>query len=243
MSIFKRLFSAFTSSVENTVSKPAEPTSNTNNFETNPPAVKNSTYIPDNNGDDMISKYVFNGEIKSGTQIMVKNGEMVVVIKDGTIVDLLQTGVYVIDDSNVSNFATGSVYTISLKESNEIKWGTTNPICFTDKQYGMLSLRARGAYSYEICDIVKFVMDYMNCGCSVNDYTRNLLINAVERVIYSYNGNSYTQLPLANICQLIEEELRTTGINFRVKLDMITPTEESKAAIQQAMQNAIFNNQ
>ena len=249
MSLLKRLFSAFTSSVDDTISELSEHTNNTNptnKVEVNPPTVEKSTSTPDNNSDGIISKYVFNGEIKSGTQIMVSSGEMLVVIKDGTIVDLLPTGMYVLDDSNVSNFATGSAYTISLKESDKFKWGTVKPINFNDKQYGMLALIVRGTYSYKICDVVKFVTDYMNTGniFSVNDHTRSLLINAVEKAIYSYNGISYTQLSTADIGKLVENELNdTTGINFTVDLDMITLTKESEEIIKQAMRNKILNNQ
>lgn len=254
MSLFKRLCSAFTSSVENAISELSEHTSSTNNNNTNnanitnsveatPPTAKNSTFKPNDNSNDIISKYVFNDEIQSGTQIVVNSGEAIVVIKNGAIVNLLTTGVYAFNDSNISDFTTGSAYIISLKESDKIKWGTVKPIAFTDNQYGLLSLRLRGTYSYKICDIVKFVNDYMNCSLPVNDYTRNLLINAVEIAISRCNGGSYTQLKPADISRLIENELVNTGLSFNVKLDMITPTEESNAVIKQAMQNAIFNNQ
>lgn len=245
MSLLKRLFSAFTSSVDNTISELSEHTNNTNKIEVNTPTVEKSTSTPDNNSDGIISKYVFSGEIKSGTQIMVSSGEILVVIKDGTIVNLLPTGIYVLDDSNVSDFATGSAYTISLKESEKFKWGTINPINFNDNQYGMLALRVRGTYSYKICDVVKFVTDYMKAGniFSVNDHTKSLLINAVEKAIYNCNGISYTQLSTADIGKFVENELKDIGINFIVNIEMITLTQESEAVIKQAMQNKNFNNQ
>ncbi|MEE1076364.1 MAG: SPFH domain-containing protein [Acutalibacteraceae bacterium] len=245
MSLLKRLFSAFTSSVDNTISELSEHTNNTNKIEVNTPTVEKSTSTPDNNSDGIISKYVFSGEIKSGTQIMVSSGEILVVIKDGTIVNLLPTGIYVLDDSNVSDFATGSAYTISLKESEKFKWGTINPINFNDNQYGMLALRVRGTYSYKICDVVKFVTDYMKAGniFSVNDHTKSLLINAVEKAIYNCNGISYTQLSTADIGKFVENELKDIGINFIVNIEMITLAQESEAVIKQAMQNKNFNNQ
>ena len=245
MSLLKRLFSAFTSSVDNTISELSEHTNNTNKIEVNTPTVEKSTSTPDNNSDGIISKYVFSGEIKSGTQIMVSSGEILVVIKDGTIVNLLPTGIYVLDDSNVSDFATGSAYTISLKESEKFKWGTINPINFNDNQYGMLALRVRGTYSYKICDVVKFVTDYMKAGniFSVNYHTKSLLINAVEKAIYNCNGISYTQLSTADIGKFVENELKDIGINFIVNIEMITLAQESEAVIKQAMQNKNFNNQ
>ncbi len=239
MSLFKRICSVFTSSVEDEASEQ----NNTNKVETNPSTVEKTTNTPDNDSDDMISKYVFDGEIKSGNKITVSDGEVLVIIKDGAIIDLLQTGIYILNDASVSNFASGTAYVISLKESSKIRWGTAKPINFTDDQYGELSLRLRGTYSYNICDVVKFVTDYMNCGLSVNDYTINLLINAVEKVVDNCNVNSYLHLPTANVGKLLEDELRNTGINFKIKLDMITPTEESKEVIKQAMQNVILNNQ
>lgn len=245
MSLFKRICSMFTSSVEAATNDNSQQTYNTNNtyttntVEASTATLQKSTTTPSDNSDDIISKYAFNGEIKSGTQITVSDGEMLVVIKDGAIADLLTTGVYVLNESNVSNFVTGSVYTVNLKETDEIKWATTKPIDFNDNRYGMLSLRILGSYSYSICDVVKFVNDYMLLGISVNDYTRNLLIEAFEKVICSLNGTSYTQLSPANISKLVQDELRNTGLMFRVNIERIALTEESKSVIEQAMKNLI----
>ena len=248
MGLFDRLRSAFTASVENAISELSKNTNNANNtnkVETNQPTVENKTITPDNNSNDMIRPYVFNGEVKSGTQIMVSSDEAIVVMKNGVVVNFLLPGVYVFNDSNADDFVTGSAYTISLKESEEIRWGTAKPICFTDSEYGMLSLRVCGAFSYTICDPVKFVIDYMNTGSSVsvNEYTKNLLINTLDETFSKYNGTSYTILPLAEICKHIENELQTKGINIKVKIKMIKLTEDSQAIINQAMQNKILNNQ
>ena len=251
MSLFNRLCSAFRSSVEDVISELSERTNGTSNTtnqtktETNPPTVEKSTSAPIIS-DDMIKEYVFNGEIKSGSQIMVSSDEMVVLIKDGNIVDLLPSGVYILNDSNVSYFTTGCAYSISLKESTQIKWGTAKPVSFNDSTYGMLSLRLNGAYSYRICDIVKAITEYIKSesSFSFSDYTREfLVIPAVERAVSNCNITSYAEIQNTDFSKLIENELLETGINFTVNTNIATLTEDSKKVIEQYMKEKLFNNQ
>ena len=230
MSILKRIFSALTDS-DNPVSepvKPAEPIIE-NKVEESTPTPEDKTGI--------ISNFTCEGGIKVGTQITVSDGQLLVALKDGNIIDLMPTGMYVVNEENASKLATSSLYYISLMESDRIRWGTTNPINFTDAKYGNLSLRVRGAYSYKVADPIKFITDCMNAGrsISVDDYIRPRVITAVEKIIFNNNGTSYTELPKAINKNLIRDELADTGINVNVFIEMIDLTEDSKTKIKNAM--------
>ena len=233
MSILKRIFSALTES-DNPVAEPVKPVQPTENI------IEKSTSTPDDNT-GIISDFTCEGGIKVGTQICVNDGQFLVAVKDGAIVDLLPTGRYVVNEENASKFVSSSLYYIGLLESNRIRWGTSNPISFTDSNYGELSLRVRGAYSYRVIDPVKFVSDYMNTGnnISVDDYIRPRLISAVEKIIISNNGTSYTKLPMVINKNLIQEEFADTGISVNVFIEMIDLTEDSKVKINKAMQGLV----
>ena len=231
MSLFKRLFSTLTDS-SNPVSEPAKPIAPTETkVEVNEPTATESTSV--------ITQY--QGEIHSGTRLMVSDGQFLIALKDGNIVDVLAPGVYMINEQNISNFASSSLYYISTLESETIKWGTIKPINFTDSNYGNLSLRAMGTFSYIICDPVKFIMDYLNAGegISADEYIKNLVINAVQQLVYQNNGTSYTRLPMAVTNTAIKDQLETTGIKFTVRIQMINLTEESQSKIKTAMNNLI----
>ena len=49
-----------------------------------------------------------------------------------------------------------------------------------------------GTCTYRICDPVQFIMDYLNAGedISADEYIKNLVINAVQQVVYQNNGIS-----------------------------------------------------
>ncbi len=245
MGLFKSLCSLFTSSGEDAVSAPSNNPNTTNKVETNPQAVEKTARTTNKNSDGMITEYVFDGEVKIGTQIKVEPLEWLFITKDGAVVDVLQEGIYVVNESSLPLFTSGVCYTVKLLESNKFRWGTSKPIIFTDNDCGMISLRVCGVYRYKICDPVKILTDYINADSnfSLTEYTRNLVVNAVEKEIQNYNGCSYTQLPAADICKAVNNVLNDTGLKFTVQIQMIKPTEESIAAINQAMQNKILNNQ
>lgn len=234
MSLFKNLFSLFSSSDEN-----ASAPSDKINVETNPQAARKATRTTNKNSDGMITEYVFDGEVKIGTQIKVEPLEWFFITKDGNVVDVLQEGVYIVNEASLPNFTNGICYTVKLLESNRLNWGINEPITFTDNNCGELSLRVCGAYRYKICDPVRVLTDYINAddNFSIPDFTKNLVVNAVKKEIQNYNGCSYSQLPTADICKAVNNVLSDTGLKFTVQIQMIKPTEESIAAIEQAMQN------
>jgi hypothetical protein len=81
----------------------------------------------------------------------------------------------------------------------------------------------------------------MNTGSniSVDDYIRPRLISAVEKIIISNNGTSYTKLPMVINKNLIQEEFADTGISVNVFIEMIDLTEDSKVKISKAMQGLV----
>ncbi len=244
MGLFKRLCSLFTSSGEDAVSAPSNNPNTTNKVETNLATVEKTARTTDEHSDNLITEYVFDGEVKIGTKIKVNPTELLAVTKDGVIVEMFRDGEYVVNDSNLSKFKNSVPYTISLlKRTNS--WSTNEPIIFTDSDCGEVSLRAYGTYHYNLWDPVRIVTDYINADSnfSLHDYTRTLVVNAFEKVIQNYNGSSFTQLPTKDICNAVHDELRATGFGFIIQIEMIKPTEESEAEIKHDMQNKILNNQ
>lgn len=244
MGLLNSLFSLFSSAAENAVSAPSDNTVVTNSVEAKPQTAQKTASTTAKNSDGLITEYVFDGEVKVGTQIKVEPLEWLFITKDGNVVYVIQEGVYVINEANLPKFTNSICYTVKLLESNKFRWGTNEPIAFTDNNCCELSLRVFGEYRYKICDPVRVLTDYINAddNFSISDYTKNLVIDAFKKTIQNYNGCSCTQLPTKDICNAIKEELVPTGFDFRIEIQMIKPTEKSMAAIEQAMQNKILNN-
>lgn len=242
MGLFKSLSSLFTSS-DDAAATSLNNTDATNKDEINIPAVEKTVHTTNKNTDGLITEYVFDEEVKIGTKIKVNHTELFAITKDGVIVELFRDGEYVVNDTNLSKFASGVCYTISLLERTN-KWSTNEPIAFTDKDCGEVLLRAFGTYNYSLWDPARIFTDYLNAddNFSLPDYTGSLVVDAFKKVIQNYNGSSYTQLNAKEISNAVKDELRATGFNFTVQIQMIKPTEESEAAIKQAMQNKFLNN-
>lgn len=229
MGLFKRLCSAFASSAEDAMPV----TNNTNNIETPQPVAEKTTSALSN--DSMVQPYFHNGN----AELTVNPMELIIVIKDGNIADLYPTGTHTLDDTKSANLTNGTAYTLSLRESDKVKWSTVNPISFTDSKYGVLSLRARGAFSYKLIDPARFVDEYIIAGSniSIDDYAKNIFDNSIETAIQNCNIASYLELQSPKFCRAIENELQCPVFNYKVNIEMIKLTEESQKAIEQAMMN------
>src|SRR5207237_8571457 len=49
------------------------------------------------------------------------------------------------------------VYFVSTKQFTDMKWGTSNPIMLRDADFGIVRLRAFGAYSLRVADPAEFI--------------------------------------------------------------------------------------
>lgn len=166
---------------------------------------------------------LFEGVIQSGTELTVPDSQFLVALKDGAITEVFPAGVHRVNDQRVSVLASSNLYYISMLENVNIKWDTQGPVKFYDSEFGQVSLIAGGTYGYRICDPVKFIMDYMNLGASssAEDYTRNLLINAVKEIISQNNNTSYKRLPMTVTNAAVEAQLADTGIGFTVRIQTV----------------------
>ena len=165
----------------------------------------------------------FEGIIQSGTELTVSGSQFLVAVKDGSVTEVFPAGVHRVNDQRVAELASSKLYYISMLENINRNWNTQGPIRFCDSELGPLSLAAGGTFGYRICDPVKFIMDYLNFGASISveEYTRNLLVNAVKEIISQNNNTSYKGLPMIVTNAAVEARLAETGIRFSVRIQTV----------------------
>lgn len=165
----------------------------------------------------------FEGIIQSGTELTVSGSQFLVAVKDGSVTEVFPAGVHRVNDQRVAELASSKLYYISMLENINRNWDTQGPIRFCDSELGSLSLAAGGTFGYRICDPVKFIMDYLNFGASISveEYTRNLLVNAVKEIISQNNNTSYKGLPMIVTNAAVEARLAETGIRFSVRIQTV----------------------
>lgn len=104
-------------------------------------------------------------EIQTGAQLTVRESQMAAFVNEGKIADIFGPGLYTLNTHNLPvltdlmNWTKGfespfksDVYFFATRLQIDQKWGTGTPITFRDKEFGAISIRCYGIYSYRISD-------------------------------------------------------------------------------------------
>ncbi len=109
-------------------------------------------------------------EIKNGAQLIVRESQAAVFVFEGQVADVFSPGRYTIEGGNTPILSKlgawkygfnspikSEVYFVNTKQFTDMKWGTSNPIMLRDADFGIVRLRAFGAYSLRISDPAEFI--------------------------------------------------------------------------------------
>lgn len=150
----------------------------------------------DNIGDTMVWRFPhYHAEIKEGAQLIVREGQVAVLVKEGQVADVCQPGCYEFTTSNMPVLTTqkkrkGSfkplfkvnVYFINTKHFLKQRWGTVNPIMMRDPEFGPVRLCAYGSFCFHVAkNPVNFIrkvvkMEGNSTDCSISEQLRNFAI-------------------------------------------------------------------
>jgi len=127
----------------------------------------------DNSSNTMVYRYnMGNKEIMMGAQLTVRESQAAIFVNEGEIADVFGPGRYELTTSNMpvmtklqswkygfnSPFK-AEVYFVNTRQFLDRKWGTTNPVMMRDAEFGMIRLRAFGAYAFKVADPVVFLKE------------------------------------------------------------------------------------
>jgi membrane protease subunit (stomatin/prohibitin family) len=127
----------------------------------------------DNTGDTILYRFPVHGqEIKNGAQLIVRESQAAVFVFEGQAADVFGPGRYTIDGGNTPILSKlgawkygfnspmkSEVYFVNTKQFTDMKWGTSNPIMLRDNDFGIVRLRAFGAYSLRVADPREFIKE------------------------------------------------------------------------------------
>jgi len=125
----------------------------------------------DNTGDTILYRFPVHGqEIKNGAQLIVRESQAAVFVFEGQVADVFTPGRYTIEGGNTPILSKlgawkygfnspikSEVYFVNTKQFTDMKWGTSNPIMLRDADFGIVRLRAFGAYSLRVGDPAEFI--------------------------------------------------------------------------------------
>ena len=127
----------------------------------------------DDSGNTILYRFpVYQQEIKNGAQLIVRESQTAVFVFEGQVADVFTPGRYTIEGGNTPilsklgawKFGFNSpikseVYFVNTKQFTDMKWGTANPIMLRDTDFGIVRLRAFGAYSLRVADPSMFIKE------------------------------------------------------------------------------------
>ncbi len=115
---------------------------------------------------------VHNQEIKNGAQLIVRESQAAVFVFEGQAADVFMPGRYTIEGGNTPILSKlgawkygfnspikSEVYFVNTKQFTDTKWGTANPVMLRDADFGIVRLRAFGAYSLRVSDPQTFIKE------------------------------------------------------------------------------------
>lgn len=127
----------------------------------------------DNSQDTLLYRFPVHGqEIKNGAQLIVRESQAAVFVFEGQVADAFGPGRYTIDGGNTPILSKlgawkygfnspmkSEVYFVNTKQFTDMKWGTSNPIMLRDPDFGIVRLRAFGAYSLRVVNPQTFIKE------------------------------------------------------------------------------------
>lgn len=152
---------------------------------------------PNEGTDEIVHRIpeVGSGEFRLGSQLVVREGQRAVFVRDGKALDVFGPGRYTLSTNNLP-FLTGliglpfggkspftaEVYFVSMREFTDMKWGTPQPLVYRDSDLGMVRLRAFGTYSMRVADAQLFVNQIVGTRgeyttANLDDFLRSIIVN------------------------------------------------------------------
>jgi len=127
----------------------------------------------DDSKDTILYRFPVHGqEIKNGAQLIVRESQAAVFVYEGQVADVFGPGKYTIDGGNTPILSKlgawkygfnspfkSEVYFVNTKQFTDMKWGTSNPLMLRDNDFGIVRLRAFGAYSMRVADPSTFIKE------------------------------------------------------------------------------------
>ncbi len=197
----------------------------------------------------------YQNEIKNNAKLIVREGQVAVLINEGQLADVYEPGTYTLNTQNMPILTTlkgwkygfdspfkVEVYFVNTHLFTDEKWGTKNPITLSDDRFGLVEIRAFGSYAYRINDAGKFIVDIVGTdnnftNFEINEHLKSLIATRFTDTVGE--ANLPIELYAANTTELSETckevmlpEFISVGISLeKFFIENVSMPEELKKEI------------
>jgi membrane protease subunit (stomatin/prohibitin family) len=202
-------------------------------------------------------------EIKMGAQLVVRESQTAVFVNEGQIADAFTPGTYTLQTQNLPILSKlkgwkygfespwkAEVYFVNTRLFTDLKWGTQNPVIVRDAEFGMVRLRAFGAYAMRVTDASKMLRELVGTDPQfrtdeVSEYLRQMIVG---RLGTSLATAGVPMLDLAahqqtigqRIAGVLSEDLANVGITIPTFIiENISVPPEVEAALDKRTQMGV----
>ena len=197
----------------------------------------------------------YQNEIKNNAKLIVREGQVAVLINEGQLADVYKPGTYTLNTNNMPILTTlkgwkygfdspfkVEVYFVNTHLFTDEKWGTKNPITLSDDRFGLVEIRAFGTYTYRINDAGKFIVDIVGTdnnftNFEINEHLKSLIatrftdtVGEANLPIELYAANT---TELSETCkEVMQPEFNSVGISLeKFFIENVSMPEELKKEI------------
>ncbi|MBP7003224.1 SPFH domain-containing protein [Amaricoccus sp.] len=158
----------------------------------------------DDSRDTIVWRFERHGHaIKYGAKLTVRESQAAVFVHEGQLADVFGPGLYMLETNNMPVLTTlqhwdhgfqspfkSEIYFVNTRRFTDLKWGTRNPITCRDPEFGMVRLRAFGAYTMRVADPGKFMTEIVGTDgefttAEIEFQIRNVIVSSFSQIIAS----------------------------------------------------------
>jgi membrane protease subunit (stomatin/prohibitin family) len=169
----------------------------------------------------------YHNQIKNGAQLIVRPGQVAVLVSGGKLADVFEPGTHRLETRNLPILSTlqgwaygfdspfkAEVYFVSTRQLTELKWGTPNPVILRDPDLGPLRARAFGTYTLTCRDPRALVRELVGTSAAVETeeigvLLRGIIVNAFSELVATA---AVSVIDVARSLGELSERLRQTVV-------------------------------
>nr|WP_042378317.1 SPFH domain-containing protein [Streptacidiphilus melanogenes] len=197
----------------------------------------------------------YDNEIKMGARLVVRESQVAVFVNEGRLADVFPPGTYTLETQNMPVLSTlkgwkfgfhspfkAEVYFVNTRQFTDFKWGTQNPVILRDPEFGMVRVRAFGAFAARVVDPAALLRELAGTDPQfrteeVGEYLRQLVVSKLGSALGAAN------VPLLDLASrqegigqqlagILSEDLASVGIAIpKFVIENISVPPEVEAAI------------
>ena len=190
------------------------------------------------------------GNVSLGAQLTVRESQAAVFFRDGQALDVFGTGRHTLTSLNIPLLQTlvnlpfgattpfqAEVYFVNLRVMTNLKWGTSEPVLFRDKELDFVRLRAFGQYTLRVQDPQLFVnmvvgTEHVYTQTQVEEWLRTFIVTRFTDTMGQTLttlldlAQNYNELGVA-VKSRVGEDMARYGLELiDLLMEAITPPEE-----------------